>query len=109
MAGDEISEVGEPTFGLDEMLRALRRDLRAANENVGDDTPLLNVGDVEVEVAFTLERTTEKAGGVNFKIFGVGVEGGGKGTSGRTYANRVTLKLTPARVFGVAGGREPEG
>lgn len=105
---DAIEDQGgvEPTFGLDEMLHALRRDLVAANEALDDGVPILNVGGVEVEVAFSLERTSEKSGGVNFKIFGVGVEGGGKGATGRTYANRVKLTLTPSGAFGVAGTRE---
>jgi hypothetical protein len=106
---DSDGSNAEPTFGLDEMLQALRRDLVAANKTLADGTPILNVGEVEIEVAFTLERSTEKGGGVNFKVFGVGVEAGGKGATGRSYTNRVKITLTPPRPYGVAGGQESEG
>lgn len=54
---------------------------------------------------FTIERSREKGGGLNLKVFGVGAEGSGKGTSGRADVQRVTLKLHPHGELGVAGGR----
>ena len=53
------------------------------------------MAEAEVEVAFTIERSREKGGGLNLKVFGIGAEGSGKGTSGRADVQRVTLKLHP--------------
>ena len=36
------------------------------------------MAEAEVEVAFTIERSREKGGGLNLKVFGIGAEGSGK-------------------------------
>jgi Trypsin-co-occurring domain 2 len=96
--------MAEDGVDLADVLAALHRDLLKAERNVQGDARLF-VAEAEVEVAFTIERSREQGGGLNLKVFGVGAEGSGKGTSGRADVQRVTLKLHPHGELDVAGGR----
>ena len=90
-------------FDLAEVLGALHADLLEAEANVKGEARLF-VAEAEVEITFTVERSREKGGGLNLKVFGVGGEGSAKGTSGRADLQRVTLKLQPhGEKLGVAG------
>jgi NTP-dependent ternary system trypsin peptidase co-occuring protein len=94
--------MAEERFDLAEVLGALHADLRKAEHNVQGDARLF-VSEAEVEITFTVERSREQGGGLNLKVFGVGAEGSGKGTSGREDVQRITLKLLPHGALGVAG------
>lgn len=87
----------EDTFGLPELLRALRNDLIRSQENMRGETGLLKIDEVEVEVAFTATR--EKAGdvGLQLKILGFGLGGGGKLSKSDATVHRLTLKLKPSK------------
>jgi hypothetical protein len=94
--------MADETFDLAEVLGALHADLLKAEEHVQGEARLF-VSETEVEITFTVERSKEGGGGLNLKVFGVGAEASGKGTSGRIDAHRITLKLLPHGDIGVAG------
>lgn len=95
------------TFSLVDVLGVLHDDLIKAEENVQGDARLF-VKEVEVELTFTIEKSAEAGGGLNFKVFGVGLDGSAKGTSGRTAGHRILLRLKPHGDLGpaVVGPRE---
>lgn len=95
----------EATFGLDEVIAALSADLKKARKDAaekrdgGDELFGLHFGAAEVELQFTVQRSTQSGaeGGLSFRVFGVGI--GGKAQ--REVANssetvhRITLILNP--------------
>jgi len=90
----EIPEA-DSTFGLDQVLKALRRDLKSAQKAAEGDPLGLFVQQAEVELAFTVERSKSAGGGINLKVFGVGADAGGKrGTTSETV-HRIKLTLSP--------------
>ena len=101
----------EATFGLDEVLGALSADLRsaqriaAANDGVG-----LVVGSAEVEIAFTVEHSRGGGGGVNLKVFGVGIDGKGEKSTSEEAVHRIKLTLQPgAAMDEIPVAEEPAG
>jgi hypothetical protein len=85
----------EPEFGLDKVLEALGHDLVKAQVAAEKGGFGLVVGDAEVEISFTVEKAREGGGGVNLKVFGVGVGGGATLNSSQASVHRITLKLHP--------------
>ena len=73
----------EATFGLDEVIAALSADLKKARKEAaekkddGDELFGLHFGAAEVELQFTVQRSTESGaeGGLSFRVFGVGIGG----------------------------------
>jgi hypothetical protein len=86
----------ESTFGLDQVLNALGRDLKRAQNRAAQDVGFgLFVRQVEVELAFTVGRAKGKRGGINLKVLGVGFEAGANGDSTSETVHRIQLALAP--------------
>jgi hypothetical protein len=86
----------ESTFGLDDVLSALSGDLKRAQDQAKEAGVGLFLREVEVELAFTVERSRDVGGGINLKVFGVGFGGGGKLGASSETVHRIQLKLGPA-------------
>jgi hypothetical protein len=100
------------TFGLDEVIAALGRDLKKAQADAETEGAFgLYFGEATVELQFTVQRThsREGGGGLNFRVFGVGLGANAKATAGSSdeTVHRIELRLVPAppplddRDFGV--------
>lgn len=95
-----VSQLPEATFGLDDVLKALSADLKKAHTDAVASGPFgLYFSEAEVELQFTVAQTRDKAGnlGINFKVFGVGLDAGGSvdvGASSETV-HRIELTLVP--------------
>jgi hypothetical protein len=90
------------SFGLDEVLAALSRDLMKAEENASEGEAFgLYVGSAVVELQFTVQRTRTKGGGgaISFKVFGVGadVDARANSASSEETIHKITLTLTTRR------------
>jgi hypothetical protein len=90
----------ENTFGLDEVIGALSRDLKKAQKDASKgDAYGLYLGSAEVELQFTVQRTTTKGakGGVNFRVFGIGagVDANASAGSSDETVHRITIQLIP--------------
>lgn len=83
MAGSE--------FELTDVINQLRTDLRNAQLEGNKQTPRFLVSEVTVTLAVGV--TSEGKAGVNFKVFGVGVDGGA--SVGSESAQTIQLKLVP--------------
>jgi hypothetical protein len=104
-AGDDADSAAEAdeTFGLDEVIGALSRDLKKAQEDAAKAGPFgLYVGEAKVALQFTVQRSSTKQGGgsVNFRVFGVGFGVDGKATAGSSNeaVQRIELTLVPGPV-----------
>jgi hypothetical protein len=91
------------TFGLKEVLSALSRDLVAAREASKTQSFGLFVQEVEVELAFTVEHSSDEKAGVNIKVFGVGFDAGGTLGKSAETVHRIQLKLSPEGTTGSGG------
>ena len=95
---------GEPdtaaTFGLDEVIGALAGDLKKAEAEAAKGGAFgLYFGEAEVELQFTVQKTSdiEVGGGFSFRVFGVGIGASAKkgvGSSDETV-HRIKLTLIP--------------
>ncbi len=88
------------TFGLDDVINTLTSDLKKASEKAAADGPFgLYLGSAEVELQFTVTRTTSGGGkaGVKFSVFGVGADFGGHANreSSNEAIQRLRLTLLP--------------
>ncbi|MDL5155288.1 trypco2 family protein [Actinomycetospora termitidis] len=89
MADDE-----DPGLGLDTVLKALRHDLLAAQEDGGPTTGLA-VQSVEIELSVEVSRRIGANGEVGAKWFVLTASASGEGSRERTSTNRITLTLGP--------------
>jgi hypothetical protein len=99
----ETAAEADDTFGLDEVIAALSRDLKKAQEEAAKAGPFgLYLGEAKVELQFTVQRSSSKegGGGVNFRVFGVGLGLDGKATAGSSNESvqRIELTLVPGPV-----------
>lgn len=97
-------------YGLPDIFEALRNDLLAAQERLQSSSsePIMDLGETEVELAFTVEHAGKGKAGVNLKVFGVGFEAEGEKGITRSSVHRLKVTLTPSEVMGVAGGDDGE-
>jgi hypothetical protein len=86
---------GDETFGLDQVLGAIHRDLKSAQKAAETDPFGLYVQNVVVELVFTVERSREGGGGINLKVLGIGAEAGGRRRSSEATEHRIVLTLSP--------------
>jgi hypothetical protein len=93
MSESEFSD--DSTFGLDQVLGAIRRDLKAAQKASESDPLGLFVQSVDVELAFTVESSRQGGGGINLKVFGVGADGERKRSVSSETVHRIQLTLSP--------------
>jgi hypothetical protein len=82
------------TFGLDEVLHTLGRDLMRAEARAKQRAYGLYVKDAEVELSFTVEKSNKRGGGLNLKVFGVGFSGEGEHVQDSVSVHRIRLSLT---------------
>jgi hypothetical protein len=90
-----MTDAAPYTFGLDDVLKALRADLLNAEASATDDNFGLYVEEAEVELAFTLVQARGRKGGVNLRIFGVGAGGDLDSTRSDESVHRIRLILRP--------------
>jgi hypothetical protein len=83
----------DATFGLDEVLHALGRDLLRAEQQAKQQAFGLYVKDAEVELSFTVEKSAKGGGGLNLKVFGVGFSGEGQQLRDSVSVHRIRLSL----------------
>jgi Trypsin-co-occurring domain 2 len=95
-------------YGLAEIFEALRNDFVAAQRQLvnADREPIMQLGETEVELAFTVEHAGKGKGGVNLKVFGVGFEAGGEKGTTRAAVHRLMVKLSPAGIIDVLDAEE---
>ena len=101
----------QPSFGLDRVLEALRRDLLAAQRSATSASAGLMIKDAEVELAFTVEAKAGGGGEINLKVFGVGVGGGLDRERSDSSVHRIKLTLVPlpGADRAIAGGQHAHG
>jgi hypothetical protein len=85
----------QPTFGLDTVLAALSNDLLQAQAAAEDKQVGLKIKETEVELSFTVEAKTGVEGGINLRVFGVGLGGGASRDRTDSSVHRVKLTLIP--------------
>ena len=96
MTGDtEDPTTEESTFGLGDVLDALRRDLLHAQSKAKGGASGLFVQGAEVELAFTVSHGRDGKTGINLKVFGVGFDAGGRLASSSEMVHRIKLTLGP--------------
>ncbi|WP_281858997.1 trypco2 family protein [Litoreibacter halocynthiae] len=84
-------------IGLADLLTTLRTELEAAEAqlNVDEVKPRLFLDATEIEVAFSLKRTSEAKGGLKISVLGLGVEGSAAETDQNDQTHRVKITLKP--------------
>jgi hypothetical protein len=90
---EAVTTPEDATFGLDEVLHALGRDLLRAEEQAKQQAFGLYVKDAEVELSFTVEKSSKGGGGLNLKVFGVGFSGEGEQLRDSVSVHRIRLSL----------------
>lgn len=92
--------------GLANVLRALRTELDAAQQQLADSAkePLLFLKGAEVELAFTVEKSASGKGGVKFKVWGLSIGSDGEVARKSTVVHRIRIELEPGSASAGAQG-----
>ena len=84
------------TIGLADAIENLRQELTEATKRSEGQSLRFSIDDIELELAVEVVREGGGEGKVSFKVFGSGVELGGKGGRSDSSAHRIKMKLKPS-------------
>lgn len=82
--------------GIADAIENLRQEMTEAIERGKAQKVRFNVDQVDLELAVEIEREVGGEGKVSFKVFGSGIDLGGKGSLSQAIAHRVKITLKPA-------------
>src|SRR5438105_4282113 len=83
-------------IGVADAIANLRQEMTKAIERGKDQKLRFTVDQVELELAVEIEREAGGEGKVSFKIFGSGIDLGGKGSLSEATVHRMKIMLKPA-------------
>ncbi|WP_406182968.1 trypco2 family protein [Streptomyces canus] len=93
---EKLSDAVDPTFGLDQVLGALSRDLRAAQSHATEKGAYgLGVAEANVKFSVTVTQEKKRGGGffLKFNVLGAGVRA--EQTESNSSVHTIELKLIP--------------
>jgi Trypsin-co-occurring domain 2 len=90
MANDENQPVG-----LAEAIQSLREEMTRAIEQAKGQELRFNVEEVEIDLGVEVKREGSADGKISFKVFGTGIEAGGKGSQAQTSTHHMKITLKP--------------
>ena len=93
-----MAEQRDSGIGIAELLKELRKELDTAESEIADagKGAKLFLEASEIELAFTVSRSTEVGGGLNFNVFGVGAGVNAKDGKVQQSVHRIKLSLRPS-------------
>jgi hypothetical protein len=90
MANNENQPVG-----LAEAIQNLRQEMTRAIEQAKGQELRFDLDEVELDLGVEVKREAGVDGKVSFKVFGTGIEAGGKGSQSQTSTHRMKITLKP--------------
>jgi Trypsin-co-occurring domain 2 len=96
------------TVSLSALVAALRDEIDIMQDHLAASgkEALLKIDSAEVEISFGVEESTSAKGGISFKVFGIGFDGGGDTAAKNLVQQKLVLKLVPIADIGVAVAEE---
>lgn len=87
----------EETIRLSDLVIALRDEIDRMQEALSDrgGDAILEIEKAEVELTFGVEASQGGKGGISFKVFGIGFEGGGEAGRSDMVTQKLKLSLVP--------------